>query len=250
VGLVAIIFVRFVLLKPKREETIVERNSNVIEIKNQLDRKYFHLSLIVAIIILVSTWTYQTLARPLPFHLKQSPDGFALNVNHWEGKIVEKLQEPYEIGDFDIKIRRIYYDQSGNQIKLFIGYLVSQERGENIDHYPLGIIGSNSSLVQIQSNPSDIFQIKHTVYQGEDGLKQAYSWYDINGRVISNRYGAKLATIIDAFLKRRSNGAVIILSTDIKEKIQNRESENAMVQFIKTILPLVQSSLSNGSEES
>ena len=249
VGLVAIIFIRFVLLKHNREKTPVNRNPNETNFKVQLDRKYFHLSLIVAIIILVSTWTYQVLARPLPFHLKKSPDGFALNVNHWEGKIVEKLQEPYEIGDFDIKIRRIYYDQSGNQIKLFIGYLVSQGRGENIDHYPYGIIGSNSSLVQIQSNPSDIFQIKHTIYQGRDGLRQAYFWYDINGRVIGNRYGAKLATIIDAFLKRRTNGAVIILSTDIKEKIQNRESENATVQFIKTILPLVQSSLSNENEE-
>jgi EpsI family protein len=248
VGLVAIIFVRFVLLKQNREKTTADRNPDETNFEVRSDRKYFHLSLIIAAIILASTWTYQALARPLPFHLKKSLDEFALDVKNWEGKSVETLQEPYEIGNFDMKVRRVYYDQSGNQIKLFIGYLISQEQGENIDHYPYAINQNDTSLVQVQSNSSDIFRIKNTIYQSRDGVKQVYFWYDINGRVIGNRFKAKLATIMDAFLKRRTNAAVIILSTDIKEKSQERERENATLQFIKAILPLVQSSLNNVNE--
>jgi len=250
VGLVAIILVRFVLLKHNREKTTVNRNPDETNSKVRSDRKYFHLSFIIAAIILASTWTYQALARPLPFHLRQSPDEFTLNVKNWEGKKVDTLQEPYEIGNFDTKVKRIYYDQSGNQIKLFIGYLISQEGGENIDHYPYAINQNDTSLVQIRSNPSGIFRIRNTVYQRGDAFRQVYFWYDINGRVIGDRYRAKLATIMDAFLKRRTNAAVIILSTDIKEKSQGRERENTTLQFIKAILPLVQSSLSNLNEES
>ena len=295
VGLVALILVRFVLLKHNREKTTVNRNPeetnskvdefvksrktvtpaeagvqnslNLLDsrfrgndkngeigtfyetMKVQFDRKYFHLSFIIAAIILASTWTYQALARPLPFHLRQSPDEFTLNVKNWEGKKVDSLQEPYETGNFDTKVRRIYHDQSGNQIKLFIGYLTSQEGGENIDHYPYAINQNNTSPVQIQSNSSGIFRIKSATYQRGDALRQVYFWYDINGRVIGDRYRAKLATIMDAFLKRRTNAAVIILSTDIKEKSQGRKRENATLQFIKTILPLVQSSLSNSIEQ-
>jgi len=250
VGLVAIILVRFVWLKHHREKTTGDRNPNETNFKVQFDRKYFHLSFIIAVIILASTWTYQALARPLPSHLKKSSDEFALNVNHWEGKKVDTLQEPYEIGNFDMKVSRVYYDQSGNRIKLFIGYLISQEGGENIDHYPYAINQNDTSLVQVQSNSSDIFRIRNATYQSRDGVKQVYFWYDINGRVIGDRYRAKLATIMDAFLKRRTNAAVIILSTDIKEKSQERERENATLQFIKAILPLVQSSLSSLNEES
>ncbi|MEI9475102.1 MAG: exosortase W [Deltaproteobacteria bacterium] len=248
VGLVAVIFVRFVLLKHTSEKTTLNRDPNETNSKDQLDTKYFHLSFFIAAIILASTWTYQALARPLPFHLRQSPDEFTLNVKNWEGKKVDSLQEPYEFGNFDTKVKRIYYDQPGNQIKLFIGYLISQEQGENIDHYPYAINQNDTSPVQIQSNSSGIFRIKNAIYHSRVGVKQVYFWYDINGRVTGDRYRAKLATIMDAFLKRRTNAAVIILSTDIKEKNQERERENATLQFIKAILPLVQSSLSNVNE--
>ena len=248
VGLVAIILVRFVLLKHNREKTPVNKNLNETHFKDQLGRKYFHLSFIVAIIILASTCTYQALARPLPFHLKKSLDEFALNFKNWEGKSVETLQEPYEIGNFDMKVRRIYHDQSGNQIKLFVGYLTIQEQGNNIEIYPHEIIQNDSSPVKIKLNSLDSLQINSGIYRNKDGLRQVYFWYDINGRVVRNRYGAKLATIIDAFLRGRTNAAIIILSTDIKRENQTRENEKFTMEFIRTILPLTQSYLSNAQE--
>lgn len=242
-GLVVVIVVKFVLLKHRKEKPATNENQLETSFKVPSDRKYFRLSFITATIILVLTWTYQTLARPLPFDLRKSLDELSLDVRHWEGRIVDRLSEPYESGNFDVSTKRIYDDRSGNQIKLFIGYLMSQAGGENVDHYPHAINQTDSSTVEIKSNPSGVFRISNAIYQGRDRAKEVFFWYDINGRVIADRSRAKLATIEDAFLKRRTNAAVIVVSTDIKGRGREKEGETAVLKFIERILPLIQRSL-------
>lgn len=248
VGLVAVIVVRFVLLKHRKQKPATNGSQLETNFKVPSGQKYFRLSLITAVVILFLTWTYQTLARPMPFGLTKSLDEVALEVKNWEGKKVSMLREPYESGNFDVSTKRIYDDRSGNQIKLFIGYLMSQAGGENIDHYPQAMNQTHSSTVQIKSYPSGVLRIRNAIYQGRDGAKEVFFWYDINGRVIADRNRAKLATIENAFLKRRTNAAVIVVSTDVKRKSQEKERETATLEFIKTILPLVQESLKNSTQ--
>lgn len=255
IGFVIIIFAPFILTRRNRKKAIMERIKNEnnfedrIDMDNQLSTNNSRLPFLILIVLLCLTWTYKIVARPLPSNLNTNIDEFPMIVDGWVGQNVEKLGETYELGNFDVKLKRIYYDQSGNQIKLFVGYLASQKQDNRIDNYTHEIIQNNSSWVKIKLNSSDSWQINSGIRQNKDILQHVYFWYNINGRVVGNRYGAILATIIDAFLKRRTNAAIIILSRDIKEVNRIGENEKVTMQFIRTILPLTQKFLNNAHKD-
>lgn len=211
-------------------------------------KNYFLLSCLIAVMILASTWFYKNIFKPVPIDLKENLEKAVLEVKNWEYKKTKTQKEPFEDESFDIKISRVYYDELGNQIKLFIGYMRLQEVGKNIDHHPHAIDQKHTSKILIKYNPSCSFEIARAIYKRNSDMKQVYFWYDINGRIMPDRHRAKLATIMEAFLRKRTNGAIVVISMDIGERTTENEIESKMMPFIKLILPQVKDLLNKSNK--
>ena len=65
--------------------------------------------------------------------------------------------------------------------------------------------------------------------------------YDINGRITSDPFRAKLATVIDAFTKRRTNGAIFVVST-VEDSQMGGEPG---LKFAQAVLPIARAFLDN-----
>jgi hypothetical protein len=94
----------------------------------------------------------------------------------------------------------------------------------------------NAKVINIPIGTTEI-AIKNKI----DSKESVYFWYDINGKTLTDRYAAKTATILDAFLHRRTNAAIVVIAADRADK------EKADIEFIKNSFPVIQTYLGVGN---
>jgi EpsI family protein len=63
-------------------------------------------------------------------------------------------------------------------------------------------------------------------------------WYDLNGRIVTDRYKAKMYTAWDALMKGRTNGAVIMVSSDFEGAEDPHQIPKETEQFMQKVIPL------------
>jgi EpsI family protein len=82
-------------------------------------------------------------------------------------------------------------------------------------------------------------EINKAVYRDKNKYELIFFWYDLNRRIASERYMAKLYTIWDALVNRRTNGAIIIIKSELDD-IENLSGKMLKAErFIKTIYPVL-----------
>ena len=64
-------------------------------------------------------------------------------------------------------------------------------------------------------------------------------WYDLNGRIITNKYRVKLFTALDGLFYRRTNGAFVIVYSDLKHSDEINYVLNDEVEFVKKTIPIL-----------
>jgi len=53
-----------------------------------------------------------------------------------------------------------------------------------------------------------------TVLDDRGTGRQAYYWYDIDGRPVLNKYAAKLVSVANGIFRRRTNAALVVFVAD------------------------------------
>ena len=88
-----------------------------------------------------------------------------------------------------------------------------------------------------------IIKAKRIINNRMGSEERIYFWYDINGVILTNRYAAKFATIIDALVYRRTNAAIIVLSASHQPRPGLSADEDYDIKFIEEIFPIIQNHL-------
>jgi len=73
-------------------------------------------------------------------------------------------------------------------------------------------------------------------YEGDE--RSFFFWYEINGKIFSGQYKTKLFTLLNSFLKRRSNGAMIVVTVNDNWHL-NKEANDRAVKFIEAAFPFI-----------
>jgi hypothetical protein len=66
-------------------------------------------------------------------------------------------------------------------------------------------------------------------------------WYDVNGRVVPDVYRVKGYTLWDAFTRRRTNGAVVMIAWDAHNGLESARQD--AVEFAQALLPVLRQHL-------
>ena len=162
-----------------------------------------------------------------------------LVLGNWRGKDVEKLGEDFERVSPDSELKRIYYDGVGYTINLYVGYFTSQRQNQEVVNYRYDWLHNNSQVIRVSLNPHGDLEINKTRYYRDKKMRFAYFWYNVDGKTMTNRYSAKLETLANAFLRKRTNGAVVVIS--FEESYQNRADNfpNVQIQFLREVFPIL-----------
>ena len=71
-------------------------------------------------------------------------------------------------------------------------------------------------------------------------------WYDLNGRIVSNRYLAKFYTAWNVLIHRKTNGAVVMLVSEFKKSEDLPKTLSSSKAFSGKLWPLIQEYLPRG----
>jgi EpsI family protein len=166
-----------------------------------------------AVGILLMTWSYLFFFKPEPVYLAKPIEAFPTRVGDWIGRDVTFKDLPFSYFSADNELKRIYSDGRGHELKLYIGYFPSQEQGKEIIHYRFDPLQENARERSLETD-GGVTNINVSEYDERSQRRSIYFWYEINRRVLTGRYAAKAATILDALLHRRTNAAIVVISTD------------------------------------
>ncbi len=210
-----------------------------------LDPKVNRIAFAVAVVLLLSTWAFPSFVRPVSITVERDMNEFPLRISSWQGRDVETLKEPYEeTWGFDSLLKRIYQDPFGNRVNLFIGYLDSQRKDREIDDQPKGILVNSVSKFDVEFESADDLSLEALEYNVDNAKHEAVYFYFVNGRIISHRYKARIATILSKLQHRKTNAAIILISFSKKNGSPNWSDEEVARKFIGELIPVVQTFLS------
>jgi len=197
-------------------------------------------SVATALFILVATTGYLHFFKPRPVELVTPLSSFPLKIGDWTGHDVHLIDKRFSDVEADSHLNRVYRDGSGNEIKLYIGYFTLQQQNREIVHYKLDWLHYDAKVIRIPSG-SAATTIKKTATSGNGKMETIYFWYDVNGRILVDRYRTKLVTLMDAFTRRRTNGALVLITA----ANDGHMGENPALQFVQSVLPITRTFLNH-----
>jgi len=117
---------------------------------------------------------------------------------------------------------RNYRDEQGRSVNFYVGYYASQRDGATY-HSPLnclpgsGWVMSEPGQVTIAPQGRAAFVANKYVIQNGDHKELLIYWYQGRGRAVASEYWGKVYTVLDSVRMRRSDGAMVRITTGIQD---------------------------------
>jgi len=205
------------------------------------------LPIAIATIILFLVGFYAHKYKPVPVFLANPLESFPKEIGQWYGENVNDNDWPFKNHNADAKLKRVYRNNSKYSIGLYIAYYYSQNQKKEIINDRLSWL-YNRADDQIINSDTRTLHIKkglprglsNQTYKGDK--RSFYFWYEIDRKILTGRYKTKLFTLFNNLIKRRSNGAMIVVTVDDNWH-KNKEANDHAVKFIQTAFPYIQTHL-------
>lgn len=231
------IFSRIPIRSAKKIETTKPASNNVVSINIGKFNRSWYIS--IFLLLFLGIYPYVNTIKPIP--LKRDLKGFPSAIGAWKGRDINSNEGSdilQIIQKADSKIMRIYHGVSGREIKLYIGYFESQGQGRELINYISRRFHSDAVKIDIPLGREDSVQVNKTMLREGHTPHLALFWYDLNGGIITDPYKAKLTSTLDALLRGRTNGAIVMVSAalDQPDDSQIVEDEKGFTQDLIPIL--------------
>lgn len=186
---------------------------------------------VIAALIMASSGGYLFFFKAKPVELQYPLAMFPYKIGGWKGHDAPLADEPFKYFSADAELKRKYTDEAGHEVRLYIGYFLMQGQDREVVNYRFDPLHSGASEITIPVDGAEALRINTS--RTRAGLN-AYFWYEINGRVLTDRYSAKLSTVYGGLLSRRTNGAIVVVAAD--EGVDGAGFIKAALPAIKTFL--------------
>lgn len=197
---------------------------------------YFPL-LSVLILITVAVFAIKPLANVediIPE--RKNFSNFPSQLSGWSGIPVNMDQDTIDfLGLSDYVLMNFNSPDNKSQVNFYVAYYQSQKHGV-VPHSPkLCIPGGGWLITDIsESNFNDI-ELNRVVISKETTKQLVYYWYRQRGKDIANEYALKWNTFIGAFQHKRTDGALIRLTTTIDSNETVENADERLQEFISLI---------------
>jgi EpsI family protein len=208
-----------------------------------LDMKQFNLALFMAIAILFSIGCFIHLYRPKPVPLKIPISELPVTIADWKGEDTYNTK-PFVVQGADSEIIRFYRNPSGGEVKLYVGYFESQNQDKELIHYSSQMLYDKSEEIEVPISTNSSIKANKTVLRVGSEVFLLLFVYDIDGKIVANRYRAKFMTAINGLLYRRTNGAIAVVYSNLEHSDEFNKIFDDEVQFIQAVLPVLRNYLS------
>lgn len=162
-------------------------------------------------------------------------------INGWRGFDSEPVISIFRKMGVDHDLSRTYTNGDGKGvINLYVGYYKRQEQGKELVNYSSERLHDGATTQRVPLDSGGVVWINR-LERDENGARQTLLfWYDLNGRIVADKYAAKAYTAWDSLTGRRSNGAVVIIAI---EHLEDQVSDEALLKegasFVQGLIPVL-----------
>jgi len=167
----------------------------------------------VAIMVLSANAVYLGTWEAEPVYLQNGFYDFSTAIAGYNGKPITELGKPFYTDLAHNELIMSYTNAAGSSANVYIGYFHSQNQEEEVIDYRYNWLHKGASTIELSSSGPEI-QMKLASVRTGRGKSRVLFCYDINGRNIIDPKRAKLASLMDALIRYRTNGAIIIVQLD------------------------------------
>ena len=199
----------------------------------------FRTAALTGVVILAVTAAYLETWTAQPVELRVAPQAFPLSLAGLSGKRIDKLEKPFYSGIADDETIATYASPNGVSVTVYIGYFRSQSQEKELVDYRYNWLQDGAETFDFDDG-SQTVRMKRVGVKTREGAKTVYFYYDINGRDIVDPKRAKLASLVDAIVKRRNNGAIVMVMFDTPPKALSPEQRSflgAVVDKVREMVP-------------
>ncbi len=168
--------------------------------------------------LVVNSWEYLGEARVERKELKDFPR----QIGTWERSGGDEQFDSQTLAVLRASdyLLRNYRSADGRVVNFYVGYYASQRDGATY-HSPLnclpgaGWVMSDPGRVTITPKGKAPFVANKYLIQNGDHKELLLYWYQGRGRVVASEYWGKIYTVIDSVRMRRSDGAMVRITTPV-----------------------------------
>lgn len=240
VGFVLLLLFAYILNKlPSRYAQLASEDKDNFITDKFLNTRHFNRSWFITVLILLSTCAYLLFYEPVPVKIDPLYLKLPDSIGNWSVEATSSKQKHFSIDEVDTEIMRSYKDPSGRQLNVYIGYFESQRQDKELVNYRMDWLYEDAQDIEIPHFENSI-NIKKTILGNGEKRSIALYWYNLNGRIVADNIFVKIFTAIDGLTKSQTNGAIIMVSTDLDtdDDIDNiLRYEKEFVRELLTALP-------------
>jgi EpsI family protein len=202
------------------------------------DLNKFNLALMASLVVLLGVGAYIHLAKVEPVPLKTSLNELPVTIGEWINASTENDERLFPIPGTDAELVRVYQNASGREVKLQISYFESQRQNKILTYYKLQMLHDKKEELTIPNDTRQAVLVNKSELRNGSQDTLFLSWFNLNGQIITNRYAAKLKTAFNGLVQKRTNGAVVVVSSAVSPD----GMETALgdeVSFARALLPVL-----------
>ena len=242
VGFVALFILAWLLSRSQRHHLVKIKAPTSIWACNCMDRDLKKLKVAwitaMALLLIPGSFPYAYISKNVP--LKRDLHDFPSVLGGWVRQGIAKNGYWLTIPRFDDELVSRYRNSDGREVTLRIGYFKSQDQDRELVNDRLGWLYKNTSSTEMLVQPYSHIRVNLTNLNHTGQKTLALYWYDINGRIVTGNKQAKAVTILDGLIYNKTNGAIVILMTDVASNEDIQQAKNELAEFAGLIVPVLQ----------
>ena len=206
--------------------------------KNKHSFRFHFYFLLLIFFSFASYLNYFSLSKAVS--LNGTLDQFPTEVAGWQGVQRDWFSQGRYFPKLDNSLSRVYRDQSGNLVYLFVGYYEKQDNEKRLISYLSRPLHDNVEPVSISTGQSS-FQVASSSFTSDGSNLATLFWYNFPAKLkFTDRMQVKLHLLKSGILHRQNNGAFVLLATPNNlGNNSNMKSIRAMQSFAASIAPLM-----------
>jgi EpsI family protein len=140
--------------------------------------------------------------------------------------------------DVDESLVRTYRAPDGRRVHLYVAYMKVQQQGKELVGMVTAPLHERAIATDLRIGAASLSANRTLIDKPRQHIPAVF-WYHINGMSYANRSQAKLATIKQAFLRGRTDGALVLVSAEPRTG-QSEEYWKEQEEFAGVVFPLMQ----------
>jgi len=196
--------------------------------------------LAVCTLLLAAYGVVLLVSMPVASPLKKDIGVFPYVLGDWKGKDEAFALSLYHAHQADRELFRTYQSAHSDPVRLYVGYYELQNQGKELIDYRSDFLFDRSDTIELRMDSGETVKINRHVAKGRNSKIVSLYWIQVDHRILLDKYSEKYATLMNAFLHRKTNGSVVIVSMEVPDDRDDGPAVESQADFVRRVYPVLQ----------